>query len=77
MTLRVLQSDALTDSFIQSLSTVRLSLILELGRLETETLLGDACKGVSLTILATFFSSFLRMGVGTWMFILLFVKLCL
>lgn len=55
MTLRVLQSDALTDSFIQSLSTVRLSLILELGRLETETLLGDACEGASLTILANSF----------------------
>lgn len=45
VTLSVLKPDALTDGFIQSLSTVKLSMCLELGRLETEALWGMHVRG--------------------------------
>ena len=74
MTLRVLKSDALPDSFIQSLNPVKLPLPLEFGRLETD-LVGQCMKGYITHNIDNII--FLRMGVGTWLFNLFSVKLCM
>ena len=74
MTLRVLKSAAPPDSFIQSLNTVELSLLLEFGSLETDLVEGCTEGWITHNIGNILF---LRMAIGTWLFNLFSVKLCI